>query len=147
MKSGLYVGDALFSGFTGKFVNTSGRDDAVGDASLTQICQSEGTVNKVEDETCGWVVVDPAKYEYLGYVSIVGSAKRPLAVEGYELKLGAYTLYSQYKISHHPDWSPDKEDDQTWQYFDQIELMDTSSSGAFTALAAGATMLMAALAF
>ena len=35
VKSGLYVGDALFSGFTGKFVNTSGRDDAVGDASLT----------------------------------------------------------------------------------------------------------------
>ena len=83
----------------------------------------------------------------MGYVSILGSAKRPLDVEGYELKLGAYTLYSHYRIAHNPDYSPDKEDDQTWQYFNKIELMDTSESGAFTALAAGATMLMAALAF
>ena len=81
----------------------------------------------------------------MGYVSILGSAKRPLDVEGYELKLGAYTLYSHYKIKH--DTAFDKEEDQTWSYFNKIELMDTSESGAFTALAAGATMLMAALAF
>ena len=146
VEAGTYQGDALMSGFTGKWIN-GGSDGPDGESMLTQECSAAGSDEVVEDESCGWVEVEPAKYEFKGYVSIVGEAKRPMDVAGYELKYGAYTLHTSYLIKHDSSYPPDNEDDQKGSYFVDTELLEPAESGAFAALATGVTMIMASLAF
>ena len=65
---------------------------------------------------------------------------------GYFIKNGSYTIFSQYRVV---DFGLNSGDTivENEKYFVDIEILDLADSKAYTAIVAGATMLMAVLAF
>ena len=63
---------------------------------------------------------------------------------GYFIKNGSYTIFSFYSVL---DFGLDSDDTIIKRYFVDIEILDLADSKAYTVIAAGATMLMAVLAF
>ena len=107
-------------------------------------CKKAGEDKDVDPKSaCGWTEVSPAEATMFGEVK--HTAKRPLDVADFELKTGSYDVFCMYVIQHLESYEPEREAPITKRELGQIELMD--GSGAFQALAAGATALIAALAF
>ena len=77
---------------------------------------------------------------------IEGTAKRPLKVDGLEIKLGsAYDIFCSCSIEHYEENESEREGKKIESSWAKLELID--GSGAFYSVAVGIASIVSTLAF
>ena len=121
-----YPGDDwIDSAYSGIYHYSKFYKEPMNSTAWNQFCKRAGASFDDTENDCGWTIDRPIRDRYEN--TVVGNARRPLDINGYEIKAGkSFDIVSQYTITHDAMKNRNPTDVQT--ALAQIDLLDYADS-------------------